>query len=415
MQFPKTLLLSRTLPGVGHVGEIILADIVRRMGLDRVHCVAPVSPNYCNQPDPELIGLSIRTIVTDQLEAKRWGSGKWGAVGSVFNYCTGFRAEVARCVREVIIEGQNAQVDQIFAVLESPLTFALAHRVAADLRVPLVTLVWDPPEYLVQTSGYDRWSRKSLLREFQRSLASSHRIGVVSETMRRSYSAFTSAPVQILRLGLPVPNLSIAQLPCHLPSNEWLIGFAGSMYANDAWKSLLNALDQVNWKVAKRNVRIRVLSDKVTMSSRRDARIDYLGFRSPEEVQDILTGCHLTYLPQPFSQHQRELCRFAFPTKLANYLALGRPVFVHAPEEGALSEFVKHNLIGSHAASLEPTPILVALEQLLLEPLVYEAVSENVLKVARKYFDRSVFHSAVDSLLGTEATVVKPCAASQAS
>ncbi|MBS0227267.1 MAG: hypothetical protein JSS23_01085 [Proteobacteria bacterium] len=418
MRFPKTLLLSRTLPGTGHVGEIILADVVRHVGIDRFHCVAPVASNYVNQPDPELVGLSVRTLMTDQLEAKRWGRGKLGAAGSLINGYTGFRSEVARCTREIVDEGRKVGAGQVFAVLENPLTFALAHRVSARLQVPMRILVWDPPEYLLRNHRYDRWSCNTLLREFRHSLAASERVAVVSETMQRDYAAFTKAPIQILRHGLPVPESTGSKSDSGLPKEEWLIGFAGSMYANDAWNALLNALDQVEWKVAGRPVRIRLLTGKITMQGRHGACIDYLGFRPPEQVQEILAGCHLTYLPQPFSANLRDLRRYAFPTKLANYLVLGRPVFVHAPEDGALSKFVENNPIGVQANSLESERILSALERIFLEPSLYESASTDALKVASLHFSRSVFNSSVDAFLGIQSrnpvNIPKSCVASPA-
>lgn len=419
MRFPRTLLLSRTLPGIGHVGEIILADIVSHVGADRIHCVAPVASNYVNQPDPELAGLSVRTLLTDQLEAKRWGRGRLGTVSSLINGYTGFRSEVARCTREIVNEGRKTGVAQIFAVLENPLTFALAHRVASQLQAPMRALVWDPPEYLLRSHHYDRWSRNTLLREFRHSLAASERVAVVSETMQRDYASFTKAPIQLLRHGLSAPETTGSKLDSGLPKDEWLIGFAGSMYARDAWNALLNALDQVEWKVAGRQVRIRLLTGKITMQGGRGACIDYLGFRPPDQVQEILAGCHLTYLPQPFSENLRDLCRYAFPTKLANYLVLGRPVFVHAPGGGALSEFVHINPVGVQVNSLEPEKILPALERIFLDPEFYEATRANALDVARLHFSRPVFNSSVDAFLGVQSSntssALSPCAASPAS
>ena len=419
MRYPNTLLLSRTLPGIGHVGEIILADMVRHVGQDRFHCVAPVSSKYVNHPDPELSGLTVKTLVTDQLNAKRWGRRKWGAAGSLLNSFTGFRAEVSRCTREIVDEARKYGAEQIFAVLENPLTFALAHRVAAQLQIPMRTLIWDPPEYLLRIHGFDRCSRSLLLREFRRSLSASDRVAVVSEAMQRDYAAFTKASIQILRHGLPVPETSGSKPGTGLSDDEWLIGFAGSMYANDAWNALLAALDKVDWIVAGRRVRIQLLTGKITMQGRRGACIDYLGFRPPEQVHAILSGCHLTYLPQPFSANLRDLCRYAFPTKLANYLVLGRPVFVHAPREGALWEFMGNNAIGVQADSLEPEKILFALERIFLEPGLYEATCENAMKVAKRYFSRTAFNASVDALLGISSTASSsystPCAASPAS
>jgi hypothetical protein len=166
---------------------------------------------------------------------------------------------------------------------------------------------------------------------------------------------------------------------------------------------LLKALDQVDWRVAGRPVRLKLLTPKLLMASRGRARVDYLGFRPPHEVQAVLAGCHATYMPQPFVEHLRELSRYSFPTKLTNYLALGRPVFVHAPRDGALSAFFAGNPIGAHADSLEPQPILAALEGLLGDAAAYDQACRQVRTSARRHFDVPVFHAAIDRLLAEPA------------
>lgn len=400
MQFPKTLLLSATLPGTGHVGEIILGDIVRRAGLDRFHCVAVASAKNRWRPDPALSGLAVRSFTTDALRAKRWGSGKWGAAGSVIHYRTGFQAELSKLARAIVTEAKAAQIGQVFAVLDNAMMFALAHRVAGRLGVPLVSLVWDPPEYLLRQAGFDRWSRAGLLREFQRSLKASRRVAVVSETMADAYARYTDAPIGILRHGLPMPDETAASESCvDLPRDEWLIGFAGTMYSPDAWNALLKALDQADWQVAGRPVRLRVMTSSITLANRKLARIDYLGFRSTEDVQALLSGCHVTYMPQPFVAHLRDLCRYSFPTKLSNYLVLGRPVFLHAPPEGALSAFFRSHPFGASATGLEPEGILQALDALLGNAETYAAACASASRIARQHFSTPVFHAAVDALL----------------
>jgi glycosyltransferase involved in cell wall biosynthesis len=398
----RLLLLSGSPPGFGDVGEIILRDLALHYGPDRIHCVAIVPSDYSWKLDPQLDGLTAQLLRSDYVHARRWGTGKWGAIGSVASYLTGFQLEVSKLVDEAVKQARAANVDRIFAVLNNSLMMAVAHRVADALDLPMTTLVWDPPEYLFQLSRFDRSSRARLLKEFQRSLARSQQVAVVSETMQKDFASLTDAPIHILRLGLPMDFTTSALTSASLDPDEWVIGFAGSMYSNCAWRAFMAALDQVGWRIAGRSVRIKLLAERITLASRRPACVEFLGFRSPEEVQRILSQCHLTYMPQPFVPHLRELCRYAFPTKLSNYLAIGRPVFVHAPAEGALSNFYQNNPIGAHATSLEPAPIIEALEALLGNEQAYREASRQVQTTARAHFDTSVFHAAIDRVLGDE-------------
>jgi glycosyltransferase involved in cell wall biosynthesis len=133
--------------------------------------------------------------------------------------------------------------------------------------------------------------------------------------------------------------------------------------------------------------------------SRANAGIEYLGFRRPEEVQELLMDCDACYLPQPFVHHLRELCRYSFPTKLTNYLALGRPVIVHAPGYGAVAPFLREHAVGAHIDSLEPTAIVAGLEGLLGDATARERASRHAHAAAQELFSDRSFQAAARELL----------------
>ncbi|MCC6593174.1 MAG: glycosyltransferase [Xanthomonadales bacterium] len=407
----KTLLLTETPPGSANVGEIILRDLVRHVGVSRVHCVAIAGPKYRWVPDPSLAGLAVDRLESTRTHGRHGQGSKWSAPSAHLRFRLGFGREVRRLVAAVLERTRTAGVDQVFAVLNNALMLAVGHRVAKALGVPLVTLVWDPPEYFLQQARFDRWSRAVLLQDFRASLVASRRVAVVSETMQQDYAAWTQAPIQILRHGLPTDaGLATATLG-EPPRDEWVVGFAGSMYSNDAWRAFLKALDSVGWQVAGRPLRLKVLSGRIDLASHARARIDYLGFRPPEEVQRILSDCHLFYMPQPFVPHLRELCRYSFPTKLTNYLALGRPVLAHAPAESSLSAFLARHLVGELASSLESTPILAALDRLLGDESAYAEACRQATTTARAEFSAGVFHAATEQLLDADVPREMPSAA----
>jgi glycosyltransferase involved in cell wall biosynthesis len=395
---PVTLLLTGSVPGSAHVGEIILRDLAVHHGPERMPCVAVVPAKYRGTVDPGLDGMRVRLLRSPHTHGMARGTGSWVSLKKRLRFVAGFQREVSRLAEEVVASAREAGVQQVFAVLNNALTIALAHRVSDALGVPLVTLVWDPPEYLFRQARFDRWSRTALHREFRKSLAGSVRVAVVSETMQRDFAAFTRAPIHLLRHGLDFDD---AVSGTALLDDEWLIGFAGSMYSDGAWKALTGALDHVGWRVAGRPVRLRLLTGRILLSSRRSARVDYLGFRPVSEVQRLLGECHLTYMPQPFESEFADLCRYSFPTKLANYLSLGRPVLVHCPDDSALAEFFRQHPVGVHVPSLEPDPIVEALEALLGDEPRYARAGANASSLARSEFSAKAFRAAVDRVLGT--------------
>jgi hypothetical protein len=319
-----------------------------------------------------------------------------GALESHASFRLGFQAEVSRLVDRIVSEAGN--VDQVLAVLDNALMFALAHRVAAKLGVSLVTLVWDSPGYLLSQAGFDRWSRTALLKEFSRSLAASSRVGVVSETMRTEFASMTESPILIFRHG----TAPVERTPSAHPTErgEWVICFAGSMYAPCAWRAFQAALDLRNWTVAGRPVRLRLLTSQIELRSQTRARVEFLGICDEDEMRSALSSCDLAYLPQPFSPQLREVSRFSFPTKLSNYLALGLPVFVHSPPGAAISEFFLENPCGGHADSLDPEAIAGSLDAIFANADGLADAREMARRLAAREFSDASFRDAVASLMG---------------
>lgn len=394
----STIVICATPPGSGNVGEIILRDLILHFGVDSVHCVAVTEPGYTWKPDGSMDKLDLIRLESRFIRAARRGSGKLGALLSYIRFRAGFYREVRKVTAAIATRYRATTAKQVFAVLDNPVAMAVARRVSGALGLPLVSLVWDPPEYVLSALGHDRWSRALLLGEFKSSLSASQRLAVVSESMLVDYARETAATITILRHGLPLPSAE-DDAKIALGESEWVIGFAGSMYSDCAWRAFLSALDSVKWRIAGRPVRLKLLARKMTVVAQNPANIEFLGFRSVEQVQEALSSCHITYMPQPFVSHLRELCRYSFPTKLTNYLAVGRPVFVHAPPYGALSVFFEANPIGALANSLEPEAIVSALTALLGSAEAYRQATKQVAVSASAHFDASAFNRALDALL----------------
>jgi hypothetical protein len=396
---PRLLLLTGTPPGTGNVGEIILRDLALHYGPRSMSCVAVVPSAYDWKSDVQLAELPVELIRSRYTHAKRGTQGRLGTAESIFDYLIGFRRERSRLVEAIVSRAREQGVQRIFAVLNNPLIMAVAARVASALDVPLVTLVWDPPEYLLLQSRFDRYSRSLLLGDFRKCLGASTQVAVVSENLQAEYGQWTRAAVHILRHGLSMGDEAVGDLG----QEEWRIGFAGSMYSDCAWRAFLKALDHAGWRLAGRPVRLKVMTSRIEVRSGGPSSIDILGFRSPEAVQTVLANCHLNYMPQPFVSRLADLCRLSFPTKLTNYLAVGRPVFVHCPQTGALAKFFEFNRIGVLSTSLEPGAIVADLEKFLGDAEAYDTARAQVRVTARRHFEASVFHAAIDQVLGWSA------------
>ncbi len=285
--------------------------------------------------------------------------------------------------------------------MDNATTMAMGSEVARRLELPLLCLVWDPPDYLLRKTGMDRFTRGKLSKLFTAAMRQAERVAVVSAQMQEDYAVHTVSEPLILRHGLDRQD---RQQPAIGPlrDNDLRLGFAGSLYSQSAWKSLIEALNGIDWRLDGRRVLIRILGSDFDFKCEAPANIEYLGFRSISETARILARCDLNYLPYPFESGLSDVAQYSFPTKLSTYLAAGRPVFIHAPGYSSLARFFRDRRIGACCRSLDPLALIESFRQLLV-PQTYSAAAQRVTQVLEAEFSQEVFLQTFYQFVGARA------------
>jgi hypothetical protein len=288
----------------------------------------------------------------------------------------------------------------VWAVLESPTAICLAAPVAKQLGVPLITTVWDDPELLARQLNLDRFTREALFRQFSEAIGSSQRCAVIGESMKAAYHSKYGTDGVVIRHGVPT-------CLCRSPGNRVIadtirIGFAGSLTARDAFKTLIAALNEASWKIAGREVVLRIIGARYTLAARQAQRIEYFGWRSVEETVALLSECDATYLPQPFADCDRTFTRLSFPTKLSTYLAAGRPIILHSPPDSSLGGFYRRYPFGVWCDTLDAAQLGQKIALLLTDDAVYQAGVSQVQAALRDEINEDVFRRRFAEFVGVD-------------
>ena len=394
-QSPRLLIVSGTAPGKGHVGEIILRDVIA--AYPGGHC-AVLSTRAPKQADAALDGrYQLRVLdPSGERPASRRGQAM-GAVRKLVTNLLEVRRASRRLVEEAAVLAQQLGAHKIWLVLNSAEMIAVGPLLARRLKLPLVSLVWDPPVHLLQASRFDRVTRKLLLSRFSETLALSEKVAVVSESMAEDYARNHGASTVLMRRGVEWSGPARERDQAH--KDEFVIGFAGALHAKTAWNAWVAALDQVGWQLQGRRIRMRMLGASLQVKSRSSALIEYLGWRDDAEATAILARCDATYLPFPFEPKLAEMARYSFPTKLSSYIALGLPMLAHAQASSSVGRFLTAQPgVAVLCTSLDAGPILAGLEQLMREPAAHY---EHACREAHeRSFSRRQFLSSFATFVG---------------
>jgi len=356
----RILLVSGLPPGRANVGEIALCEMTAGQPSGVVACVALIEDHYHHVPADS---TTVAPIVLRRRPKERRERRLPGSLGAFTAFLDGwwrFEREVTAAVEDAAVLGRHHGVQKVWMVLDCATTLAMGNAVAQRLRKPLVSLVWDAPEYVLRQARLDRFTRRRLQARFAECMRRSERVAVVSEPMARMLEARYDARTLVVRT--PAPD-DIPVIPVVLPSPaEYTIVFAGSLHAGTAWRALLSALARLGWRLAGRPVRVRVLGTALRVDSIGPVVIEYLGFQTAAGRDEALCRADLLYLPMPFEEDLADLSRYSFPAKLSSYMWARRPIFVHAPSYAAAACFVESQPIGALCVSLDPERVAADLE-----------------------------------------------------
>jgi len=85
--------------------------------------------------------------------------------------------------------------------------------------------------------------------------------------------------------------------------------------------------------------------------------VKMLSRRSHSECLDAMKAADLLYLPLAFGKKSSRISRYSLPTKLPEYLATGKSVFFHAPQDSAVFRVAERYDLAPRLATIEPTAL----------------------------------------------------------
>jgi len=279
-------------------------------------------------------------------------------------------------VRQAVAFGRAQNVTSLWVVLQGQTMVQMASAVAHALGVPLRAQIWDPLGWWLQAHDVDRFSRKSHLAAFDRTMREATSCAAASWEMACEYEARygTSCDVVIASLD---ESIAHHPLPYLRSDDELVIGMAGQFYAEQEWHDLVRALDGAGWCVGGRKIALHVAGYQPPQTAGvSDSHVRFLGWMPQPELVDLLSrNCDVLYCPYPFAPEMEEVARLSFPSKIPTYLAAGRPILFHGPDYASPAAYLRNRDAGFICRSKEPSAALDGLHQLVGDQALYERLT----------------------------------------
>jgi glycosyltransferase involved in cell wall biosynthesis len=309
---------------------------------------------------------------------------------------------IRRITAKAVEYGRAFRADTLWCTLEGQSLIRLAIPVAQGLGVPLLTEVFDPPTWELRDNSAHRLLKERLLNEFANAIRYSRMCATASWLMAEQYAHDYGANTVAF---LPSLEHRFAMPPAKEMNSgkELIIGLAGQVYATNEWKALVTALNAADWKVGNRTVRIRLLGKyRKSLIADRAERIEHLGWHTQENTVKLLSEADILYCPYWLDPGFKTEARLSFPSKLATYLAAGRPVLFHGPEYASPAQFLKENEAGFACHSNEASHLIEALTTLATDMSLYSRLTYNGRIAFDKYLTLYSLRKSFARFLGVE-------------
>jgi glycosyltransferase involved in cell wall biosynthesis len=143
------------------------------------------------------------------------------------------------------------------------------------------------------------------------------------------------------------------------------IVYTGAVYAanHDAFRNLANVLDSTGLR-AKLHIYTAQREEEVAGAGIRGP-VSVHSHRPLGEIPALQAQADILFLPLAFDTPYPALIRSSSPAKMAEYLAAGRPILVHAPPDSFVSWYFSNHACGLVVDQLEPEPLAAAVRRLL--------------------------------------------------
>jgi len=384
----RILLLTDVPPTRKLTAGLVLDRLCRFLPPGAVACFAVVNPSIDTELTDDLRGVIPIHYVDKPKEDGLNQFARWPWLKPVAQWLRGLHdrhVAVPRLVEKAAQFGRTHKVDAVWVTLQGQTMIHMAKPLAERLGVPLFTLVWDPLSWWLKSNAAEPATARAAQKAFDEAILASRAVATASwamtEEYNRRYRGFSVPVIASL-------DASVARSPPPRPhrEGELVIGMAGQFYALNEWEQVVSAFNACNWRIAGRDVKLRLAGHYAPPSNIPPGKLETLGWLSQPDLVQHLSECDLLYCPYPFDPAMDEVSRLSFPSKLVAYLAAGRPVIFHGPKSASPARYVVQHGAGLITENVFASSVYNVVERLAKDSELYARCAENATRAFMQDF-----------------------------
>lgn len=250
--------------------------------------------------------------------------------------------------------------------------------------IPLITYLFD--DYAYQWFGFKRLISRRLEPII---LQHAKAVIVTNEHMQKEYERRYGVHSNVIHNPCPLPRLDELDKAGRLFSRgEINIVYTGAVYHAhyNAFRNLVTAIQLTG----RSDIKLHIYTDQPESVLERNGIVGNMVVYYPHikqsKVPVVLRQADILFLPLAFDSPIPEVIKTSAPGKTGEYLSVGRPILVHAPQGSFISWYFKENNCGVVVDNNEPEVLFITLKKLIDNKEFQEQLNKNARKAAGKDF-----------------------------
>jgi glycosyltransferase involved in cell wall biosynthesis len=288
-----------------------------------------------------------------------------------------------------IIKNENIQ---ILIVCSGDLYDIPAGYLACRSRgIAFVPYLFD--DYVYQWMGFYRRVAKLFAKIIMRH---STDIIVPNEFLQQDYLSRYDVTSKVIRNSCSIPEISnrVKHKDIFLNGNINIVYIGAIYHAHyDAFQNLLKAIQIV--QRSDMRVHLFTAQDKhiLNLQGIDGNMVVFHNHVKQSEIYDILNRADILFLPLAFNTPIPEVIKTSSPGKMGEYLAVGKPILVHAPRNSFVSYYFLKNSCGMVVNENSPDSLSASLAELIENKNLSHELGRTARKCAKRDFDIEYMHA----------------------
>jgi len=250
--------------------------------------------------------------------------------------------------------------------------------------IPFVPYIFD--DYAYQWTGFYRSISKRLEPVI---LKHAKTVIVTNEYMQKEYIVRYGVQSTVIHNPCPLPNLEELDKADRVFNNHEInIVYTGAIYHAhyDAFRNLIAAIQQLKRSNVKLHLYTAQSEPELMRNGISGPMVVYHPHINQSGVPRVLRQATFLFLPLAFDSSIPEVIKTSAPGKIGEYLSVGRPVLVHAPEDSFLSWYFRTHQCGIVVDKNDPEILVEEINKLLSNDEIQMELGRHARSMAEKDF-----------------------------